>query len=171
MKLFSPPYLLQLCAALIITLCTVLSADPALSEEYNALKGVKQAKALFDVSLGSPQRALAVFWAVRNAYSDESVQALPEKPETAVVFHGPAVRLVSTSRDGYSEEEQKLLDEFAEMIREMKQDGVKLEVCLYAVKLYDLDVDSILPEVDRVGNGFISVVGYQAQGYSVVVIP
>jgi hypothetical protein len=28
-----------------------------------------------------------------------------------------------------------------------------------------------LPEIDRVGNGFISVVGYQAQGYSVVTVP
>ena len=31
--------------------------------------------------------------------------------------------------------------------------------------------NAILPEVDRVGNGFVSVAGYQAQGYSVVKIP
>lgn len=171
MKLSVTLYPLHLCTALIFTFFTFISADPSLANEYNALKGVKQVKAVFDVSLGSPQRAAVVFWAVQNVYSDESVQALPEKPEAAVVFHGPAVRLISTNRDGYSEEEKKSLDEFAAMIKEMKQDGVKLEVCLYAVKVYGLDVDSILPEIDRVGNGFISVAGYQAQGYSVVTIP
>jgi uncharacterized protein len=34
----------------------------------------------------------------------------------------------------------------------------------------DVDPATILPEVDPVGNGFISVVGYQAQGYSLVTI-
>jgi intracellular sulfur oxidation DsrE/DsrF family protein len=52
----------------------------------------------------------------------------------------------------------------------MKKAGVKLEVCLYAVKALNVDPDTIMPEVDKVGNGFISVVGYQAQGYSVVTI-
>ena len=39
-----------------------------------------------------------------------------------------------------------------------------------AVKVMGVDPETILPEVDRVGNGFISIVGYQAQGYSVVTI-
>ncbi len=52
----------------------------------------------------------------------------------------------------------------------MKNDGVKLEVCLYALKVLGVDPKTILPEVDKVGNGFISVVGYQAKGYSVVTI-
>ena len=171
MKLNRTSYPLHLYAVLIVSLFTVFSADPALSQQYNALQGVNQVKAVFDVSLGSPQRASVVFWAVKNVYDDDSVQKLPEKPEAAVVFHGPAVRLISTDRDGFSEEEKKSLDEFAAMLREMKRDGVKLEVCLYAVKVLGIDVDSILPEIDRVGNGFISVAGYQAQGYSVVTIP
>jgi uncharacterized protein len=72
------------------------------------------------------------------------------------------------NRDGYSDAEKKALDEFAEMLRQMKSDGVALEVCLYAVKVLGVDPASILPEIDQVGNGFISVAGYQAQGYSVI---
>jgi len=56
------------------------------------------------------------------------------------------------------------------MIKQMKQDGVKLEVCKYAVKVLGVNPESILPEIDQVGNGFISVVGYQSQGYSVVTV-
>jgi len=53
----------------------------------------------------------------------------------------------------------------------MKKDGVKLEVCLYAAKVLDVAEKSIIPEIDRVGNGFVSVIGYQQQGYAMVRIP
>jgi len=75
----------------------------------------------------------------------------------AVVFHGPAVEMISSNRDGVSGEEKKSLDEFAESVRQMKQDGVKMEVCLYAAKVLGVDPESILTENDHVGNGFISV--------------
>jgi intracellular sulfur oxidation DsrE/DsrF family protein len=120
--------------------------------------------------LGSPKVANLVFWAVRNVYEDASVRALPEPPEIAVVFHGPAVKMISTDPSHFDASEKKALDEFAGMVRQMKKDGVKLEVCLYAAKVLGVDPASILPEVDHVGNGFISVVGYQAKGYSVVTI-
>ncbi len=32
------------------------------------------------------------------------------------------------------------------------------------------DPATVLPEVDHVGNGFISIAGYQAQGHSVITI-
>lgn len=160
----------HLSVALFITLLVALIASPAVSEEYNALKGVKKVKAVFDTSMGSAKFAPLVFWAVRNVYDDESVRMLPESPEVAVVFHGQAVKLISTDRDGYSDEEKKSLDEFAGMIKQMKQDGVKLEVCKYALKVLGVNPESILPEIDQVGNGFISVVGYQSQGYSVVTL-
>jgi intracellular sulfur oxidation DsrE/DsrF family protein len=53
----------------------------------------------------------------------------------------------------------------------MKKDGVKLEVCLYAVKTMGMDKTKILPEIDPVDNGFVSVIGYQMQGYAVVRVP
>ena len=157
-------------AIMIATFTIALIAAPAASGEYAALDGVKQVKAVFDVSLGSPQMANIVFWAVKNVYEDESVRALSKPPQTAVVFHGPAVKLISTNHKDFKDSDKEALGEFANMIRQLKKDGVKLEVCLYALKVLGVDPATILPEVDKVGNGFISVVGYQAQGYSVVTI-
>ena len=157
-------------AIMVVTLTIALIAAPAASSEYVALDGVKQVKAVFDVSLGSPKIANIVFWAVKNVYEDESVRALSKPPQVVVVFHGPAVKLISTNHKDFKDSDKEALDEFANMIRQMKKDGVKLEVCLYAVKVLGVDPATILPEVDKVGNGFISVVGYQAQGYSVVTI-
>ena len=53
----------------------------------------------------------------------------------------------------------------------MKNDGLTLEVCLYAAKVLGVDKATIMPEIDRVDNGFVSVVGYQMQDYAVVRIP
>ncbi|MGB2690352.1 MAG: DsrE family protein [Desulfobacterales bacterium] len=157
-------------AIMVVTFTIALIASPAVSSQYAALDGVKQVKAVFDVSLGSPKMANIVFWAVKNVYEDESVRALSKPPQVAVVFHGPAVKLISTNHKDFKDSDKGALDEFANMIRQMKKDGVKLEVCLYALKVLGVDPATIIPEVDIVGNGFISVVGYQAQGYSVVTI-
>ncbi len=159
------------CSITLITLFIVaLVAAPAAAGEYAALDGVKQVKAVFDVTLESPQSANVVFGAVQNVYQDDSVRSLSDPPLVAVVFHGPAVKLISTNREGFDESDNRALDEFADMIRKMKADGVTIEVCEYALKVLGVDPQTMLQEVDRVGNGFISVVGYQSQGYSVVTI-
>jgi len=153
-----------------IPIISILITAPASSGEYAALNGVKGIKAVFDVSLGSPEIANNVFWAVQNVYQDQSVRSLTEPPQVAVVFRGPAVKLISTDHAGFKGSEIKMLDKFADRIRQMKKDGVRLEVCQYAVKMLNVNPETILPEIDQVGNGFISIVGYQSQGYAAVTI-
>ncbi len=148
----------------------VLIASPALSGEYTALKGVKGVKTVFDVSQGSPQVANIVFWAVRNVHDDKSTRSLSESPQVAVVFHGPAVKMISTDRNGFKDSDSEALDQFANTIREMTNSGVRFEVCDYALKVMGVDPATVLPEVNHVGNGFISIAGYQAQGYSSITI-
>ena len=76
--------------------------------------------------------------------------------------------MVSKSRGGFSPENQKAPDEIAGTIAEMSKDGVDLEVCLFAAKVFGVDPDSILPGIKKVDNGWISSIGYQARGYSLV---
>ena len=147
-----------------------LIAIPAMSGEYAALKGVKGVKTVFDVSQGSPQTANVVFWAIRNVHDDKSTQSLSEPPQVAVVFHGLAVKMISTDRTGFKASDNEALDQFADTIREMKNQGVRIEVCDYALKVMGVDPATVLPEVDHVDNGFISIAGYKAQGYSTITI-
>jgi intracellular sulfur oxidation DsrE/DsrF family protein len=156
--------------AMVVVALVAMPAISVPSNEYAALKGVKSVKTVFDVSLGSPQTANVVFWAVKNVNDDQQVRALSEPPHVAVVFHGPAVKLISTDRKGFKDSDSKALDQFADMIRQMKKEGVTFEVCDYALRVMGVDPATILPEVDHVGNGFISIAGYQAQGYSVITI-
>ena len=145
-----------------------LGAAPAPAEEYAALAGLKGLQTVFDYRLGSPEAAIHVFPAMRGVYQDKSVTSLPTPPRTVIVFRGEAVKLLSTARQG-DQKDSQARERVAEMIRQFKKDGVRLEVCMYAVKVVGVDPATLMPEVEKVGNGFISVAGYQAQGYSVVV--
>jgi len=156
---------------LFAVLCLAFMTAPVIAGDYAALKNVNGVNTVFDVTQESPKVANIVFWAVRDVYQNESVSALPKPPRTAVVFHGPAVKLISTDRKGFKPEEVAEVDKFADTIRQMKKEGVTFEICDYAAKVMGVDPATIMPEIDHVGNGFVSVAGYQAQGYSVIRIP
>ena len=158
-------------AALFVGLFVTFAAIPVIAGQYAALEGVNGVNTVFDVSQGSPKVANIVFWAVKDVYQNDSVRSLSNPPRTVVVFHGPSVKLISSDRKGFTSEEIAELDKFADTIRQMKKDGVTFEICDYAVKVMGVDPATIMPEIDHVGNGFISVAGYQAQGYAVVRIP
>lgn len=148
-----------------------LPVVPAMAGEYAALDGVKGIDSVFDFSLGKPAVAALVIPAIMDVYQNKDVLALYAPPRTVVVFHGMAVKLISTDRTGVAKEDLAAYDKVADQIRQLKKDGVKLEVCEYALKVMKVDPATIMPEIDKVGNGFISVLGYQAKGYSVVAIP
>ena len=165
------PYQRITCLLFAAVLVAMLST-PALSAGYdNALKGVKSYNAVFEVTQENPKVANIVFWAVKNAYEIAEVKALGKAPGIAVVFHGPAVKLLSSDRAPFNEAEWAEVKKFQETLRQMKKDGVKLEVCLYAVEVMGVDKTKIMAEIDQVGNGFVSVIGYQMQDYAVVRIP
>jgi intracellular sulfur oxidation DsrE/DsrF family protein len=170
MNEYVQPIVRRLPAILAGMFIATLAALPAMSGEYPALNGVKGVKTVFDVTQGSPQTANIVFWAVNNVNNDQSVRSLSDPPQVAVVFHGPAVKMISTDRNGFKDSDKEALDKFANTIREMKAEGVKFEVCDYALKVMGVDPSTVIPEVDHVPNGFISIAGYQAQGYSVITV-
>lgn len=147
------------------------SAIPATAGEYAALTGVKGLDSVFDFSLGSPEVAAVVLPAVLDVHQNQEVRNLPAAPRTVIVFHGKAVKLISTDRGEVEKKDMGEYTKVADLIRQLKKAGVKLEVCMYAVKVFGIDPATLMPEIDRVGNGFISVLGYQAQGYSLEVIP
>ncbi len=162
----------QVASLLFVAICMVLVSSPVRAGGYdNALKGVKSYEVIFDVSQGNPKIANLVFWAVKNAYEVDEVKAITKKPNVAVVFHGPVVKLLSSNRAPFNGAEWAEVEKFQSTLRQMKKDGVKLEVCLYAAQVLGVDKETIIPEVDHVGNGFVSVAGYQLQGYAVVRIP
>jgi intracellular sulfur oxidation DsrE/DsrF family protein len=157
---------------ILVAVCTLAAASSAIADGYGgALKGVKGLKAVFDYSQPSPQMSNIILGAVKGMYEEEAAKALPEGKEIVIVFQGPAVKLITSDRSNFPEKDFAELDKLHAMIRQLKADGVTMEVCLYAANVVGVDPATILPEIDQVNNGFISTIGYQAQGYAMVRVP
>lgn len=156
--------------SLLVVIPLLLGVTPALSQDYDALKGVKGLHTIFDYGHASPEEALVIFPAIREVYQSRSVTSLPDPPSAVIVFHDAAVKFLTTERMGTAEE-NATRDKIAEAIRQFKQDGVKMEICMYAVKVFGIDPDTILPQIEKVGNGWVAASGYQAKGYSLIAVP
>ena len=149
-----------------VSLIFLFAASAVLATEYEALKGIKSANAVFDVRIGSPASAALHLKLMHQTLKD--LQAEKKSAKLAVVFIGPSVKLISKNREGFAPDDAKHLDDIAKAITEMSKDGIRLEICLIAAKVFNVDPATILPEIKHVPNGWISLIGYQAQGYSLV---
>jgi intracellular sulfur oxidation DsrE/DsrF family protein len=149
---------------IIISLLCVVSTVSG--QEYKAMKGIKSAKAVFDIEIGNPKSAALHLKVMHQTYKD--LAAMKKNPVFVVVFLGPSVKLISKNREGFSPEDSKFLGEIANTISAMSKDGINLEFCLVAAEVFNVEPASVLPEIEGVGNGWISMIGYQAQRYSLV---
>jgi uncharacterized protein len=144
--------------------CGTLS--DVLAAEYEALRHIKEVKAVFDFRIGDPKSAALQMNLIHDTYRDLAL--MKKKPVFVVVFMGPSVKLVSKKRDGFGPEDQKALNELAEITTAMARNGIKFEICLVAAEAFEVYVSTLLPEITEVENGWISEIGYQVQGYSLV---
>lgn len=156
---------------IIITSLVVLflvwsSLSFASSDESEAMKGVNPVKVFFDMRDGNLQSAVIHLKLIHDTYKD--LVAMKKEPVFVVVFMAGAVKLISSDHSGFKAEGQKTLKEIAGIISRMSEAGIRMEVCLFAVNLFGVEPASILPQFERVKNGWMSEIGYQSRGYSLV---
>ncbi|MDW7773181.1 MAG: DsrE family protein [Desulfobulbaceae bacterium] len=149
-------------------LLSLLAAAHASGGEYEALNGVNNIKAVFDVRANAPKTVWIYLDLIHKTFKDRNIKEITDKPEFAVVFIGPAVKLISTNTEGFTAEEKEMIGKIAATVSAMASDGIKLEICMYAANLMGVDPASILPEIKQVENGWISMIGLQARGYALV---
>lgn len=154
---------------LFVSIAFIFSSSPILlGAEYESMKGVEAVKVVFDFRVGNPKVAAVHLDLIHKTYKDQNLMIRSKTPEMVVIFMGPAVKLVSKDRKGFSPEDQKQLDAIAGTLSNMAKDGVKLEICVAAVHLTGGNPDSILPEIKQVPNGWISAIGYHHSGYTLI---
>lgn len=151
---------------LFIAVSLICAVPTVYGEEYDGLKDVKSAKIVFDERESNPKVAALHLNLIHKTYKD--LAEMKKDPAFVVVFMGPSVNLINKNREGFSDEDRKSLDEIARTITAMSKDGIKTEICLAAANFFNVDPESVLPEIKRVGNGWISMTVHQAQGYSLV---
>jgi intracellular sulfur oxidation DsrE/DsrF family protein len=120
----------------------------------------------FDMRDGNLQSAVIHLKLIHDTYKD--FVAMKKDPAFVVVFMAGAVKLISNDHSGFNAEEQKSLKEISGIISRMSESGIRMEVCLFAVNVFGVEAASIQSEIKHVPNGWISEIGYQSRGYSLV---
>ena len=137
----------------------------SMPNDEDALQGVKTGKVIFDINMAEPKKMTLYLMVIRQTVDDLKRQGV--KPDVILAFRGLSVRLISTNRENIEMEDEIHLDKIAEQLADLnRQAGVKMEACSVATRLFNVNNESLLDGIKPVGNTFVSLTGYQAQGYA-----
>jgi intracellular sulfur oxidation DsrE/DsrF family protein len=157
-----------------ILACVAMAAYMAVSpralaaDDKAALADLKEVKVGFDLKDGDGKLLLN-----RLEIIDETRQSLIQqgvKPHFILAFRGPATRLVQTDPELIKPQDREMAAKIAAKIKQMSaSSGIDgFEQCAVAAREQGTKVENVLPEVRVVGNGFISLMAYQAKGYAYI---
>lgn len=132
-----------------------------------ALAGVEQGRGVFQVDIGNSKKLDLYLGVIQGTY--RRMQAQGVTPDFVVVYIGPSVKYLTEapSTEVAQEEGDRSMD-IAMKVEQLDALGVRQEVCAVATRAFGVDNATLFPELDVVSDGFISVIGYQAQGYNLV---
>lgn len=158
----------QLLGSLALGTFVLCSAGARAADDHAALAGLKEAKVAFDITEGNGKLLLA-----KVDIIEETRQSLIQQgvtPHFILAFRGPATKLVQTDQDKIKPEDREMAAKVAVRIKEMsKAPGVDgFEQCALASRQQETKTERVLPEIRVVGNGFISLMAYQAKGYAYI---
>ncbi|MGD2118813.1 MAG: DsrE family protein [Chromatiales bacterium] len=153
----------HLIAAFLIVLSQGVMAGDA-PDDSDALKGVSKGKVIFDINMVQAQKMTLYLSVIKQTLLDLERQNV--EPDIILAFRGLSVRLISKNRDQMDLTDFEHLDKIAAQLAELQQLGARIEACSVATKLFKVDNDSLLDGIKPVGNTFVSLTGYQAQGYA-----
>ena len=135
--------------------------------DEDALKGISEGKVIWDVTISKPSRLLFVMKVIDTTYDDLIKQDV--QPDMVFTFHGRVLKLLTTDPIELDIDEEVAHEELLELIQKLSErPGVKMESCSVAAQFLGIDNSSIIPEVKPVGNTFVSLIGYQQQGYALI---
>jgi intracellular sulfur oxidation DsrE/DsrF family protein len=148
-----------------------VAAAPVYAEapkDQAALAGLKEVKVAFDLQNGDGKillKQLEVIDETRQSLIDQGV-----KPQFVLTFRGPATALVQIDQSQIKPENRDYASKIAEKIHALRAaDGIdSIEQCAVAVRLSGTKPENVVPDVKVVGNGWISLMAYQAKGYGYI---
>ena len=146
------------------TLLASLSLHAEIPDDSDALKGVTTGKVIFDINMSEAKKMTLYLMVIRQTVDDLKRQGV--KPDVILAFRGLSVRLISKNREQMELTDFEHLDKIAQQLANLQQQGVRMEACSVATKLFNVENKSLLDGIKPVGNTFVSLTGYQAQGYA-----
>ena len=154
-------------AALMITIA-ITPAHAETPQDKAALSGLDEVKVAFDLQNGNSAALLKQLEVIEETRQSLIKQRV--RPDIVITFRGPATKLVQTDQSQISAEDRENAAKIAEKINALHAaEGVSsVEQCAIAVRLAGTNPENILPAIKLVGNGWISLMAYQAKGYGYI---
>ncbi|MFO8024464.1 DsrE family protein [Thiohalophilus sp.] len=156
---------------------TVLVLSLALATSYShassqindraALADLKVGQAVFLIDIADAKKMNFYLEVIQGTFKGMQDQGVT--PDFVLVYIGPSVQYLSTSPTAEIEDTHSaLLMEIEGNVEKLAGLGIKQEICAVATDAFAIDNQTLLSELNLVGDGFISLIGYQAQGYHLV---
>ena len=143
-----------------------LADRPAINDQA-ALADLKVGKGVFLVDIGDAKKLNFYLEVIQGTHKGMKSQGV--EPDFVLVYIGPSVKYLTTSPTEEVEEAAGgLLLDIESNVAELDSLGVKQEICAVATRVFGIDNSTLVPGLTLVGDGFISLIGYQAQGYQLV---
>lgn len=143
---------------------------PLKADELNnqaAMENIDEIKVLYDIRKQDPKLLLAYLRAIESNLTNLKLEKVKATPR--IIFIADAVKYLTTNPDeDILFEHADLLTSIESQIKQLKSLGVEMEVCAGATAAYGIDNATIYPELKVVRSGFLSVMGWQQQGYQLV---
>jgi len=133
-------------------------------DDTAALKGVEKGKVIFDINMIEAKKMTLYLMVINQTVDDLKRQGV--EPNVILAFRGLSVRLISKDREQMELTDFEHLDKIASQLADLQKKGVRMEACSVATRLFKVDNNSLLDDIKPVGNTFVSLTGYQAQGYA-----
>lgn len=150
----------------VITIFLLAGTVQAEAPDYRSISGLSTAKAYFDLKVGNPAKLL-----MRLKQIDETYNQIADndvKPEFVIGIRGKASYFVTKGSDYVFEDEVEAKKTVHKKIKEFRDRGMLVEQCRVAAELHEIDPQDFIKNIDVVPNGYVSIIGYQAKGYSFV---
>jgi intracellular sulfur oxidation DsrE/DsrF family protein len=157
----------MLLAFVLLLLSAATSGAADTIDDSAALGELQRGQGVFLVDIGDPNKLAFYLEVIEGTHANLLRQDV--EPDFVLVYIGPSVKYLTSAPDENLEfEHSEALSRIAASTQRLGELGVRQEICAVATRVFGIDNETVLPDLTLVGDGFVSLIGWQAQGYHLV---
>lgn len=137
----------------------------AVSNDH-ALSGIREIKVYFDVNIGEPDKLLNRLQLIETTYDNLADSGF--SPRFVIGVRGKASNFFTRDEGYVLDIDLPVKKKIASRVEQLKARGFRLEQCSIAAGMQGIALADFLPQLEVVGNGYVSMIVYQQQGHAFV---
>ena len=152
---------------LLVASQAVHAADDKINDS-RSLGELQTGKGVFLVDIGDAKKLNFYLEVIQGTHKGMKAQGV--EPDFILVYIGPSVKYLTSepSKETEQQVDAAVLLDIESNVEALAALGIRQEVCAVATRVFGINNDTVFPGMTLVGDGFISLIGYQAQGYHLV---